>query len=61
MSDEKKEAKAKARKAKVPPIKLNNKMPPHFNFIPISRVFSVKTKTETVGETDNRSGIKVQV
>ena len=49
--DGKKEAKAKARKVKVP---LNEKIPPHFNFIPISRVFSVKTKTETVGESDNR-------
>ena len=54
LGDRMKEAKAKARKVKIPPFKLNDKIPPHFNFIPISRVFSVKTKTETVGETDNR-------
>ena len=47
--DGKKEAKAKARKVKVP---LNEKIPPHFNFIPISRVFSVKPKT-VYGESDN--------
>ena len=51
-SERKKDAKAKGRKNKVP--KLNDKIPPNFDFIPISRVFSVKTKTETVGESDNR-------
>ena len=53
MSDGEKEAKVKtsrARKTKVP--KLNDKLPPNFDFIPISRVFSVKPKT-SVGQSDN--------
>ena len=45
-SERKKDAKAKARKNKVP--KLNDKIPPNFDFIPISRVFSVKPKTVLV-------------
>ena len=53
MSDGEKEAKVKtsrAKKTKVP--KLNDKLPPNFDFIPISRVFSVKPKT-FVGQSDN--------
>ena len=49
-SERKKDAKAKGRKNKVP--KLNDKIPPNFDFIPISRVFSVKPKT-VFGESDN--------
>ena len=48
-SERKKDAKAKARKNKVP--KLNDKIPPNFDFIPISRVFSVKPN-QTIGDRD---------
>ena len=48
-SETKKKPKLKARKNKVP--KLNDKIPPNFDFISISRVFSVKPRTVLVNQT----------